>query len=66
MICEPIWTSSSGVIAFTVACVPTGMKIGVSILPCVVVREPKRAAEPGSFLINSNFRAGKNGPYFKI
>ncbi|BDV44130.1 hypothetical protein GURASL_30530 [Geotalea uraniireducens] len=35
--------SSSGVIAFTVAWVPTGMKIGVSIVPCAVAKEPSRA-----------------------
>jgi hypothetical protein len=38
------------------------MKIGVSILPCVVVREPKRAAEPGSFFMSSNVIADKNIP----
>ncbi|MFR5880856.1 MAG: hypothetical protein ACLUEQ_08665 [Cloacibacillus evryensis] len=30
-------SSSGGVIALTVACVPTGMKTGVFITPCGVV-----------------------------
>ena len=33
----------SGVMAFTVAAVPTGMKTGVSMTPCAVVSRPARA-----------------------
>ena len=32
-----------GLTAFTVPCVPTGMKTGVSITPCGVTRRPRRA-----------------------
>src|SRR5258707_690958 len=35
--------SSSGAMHFTVPCVPTGMKTGVSMTPCAVVRRPALA-----------------------
>src|SRR5690242_12338101 len=54
---EPTSFSSSGVMALTVAWVPTGMKIGVSMVPWEVVREPSRAAHPGSFCISSKVMA---------
>jgi hypothetical protein len=47
-ICEPIVSSSSGVIAFTVAFVPTGMNTGVSISPRGVDNTPVRARDPAS------------------
>jgi hypothetical protein len=34
--------------AFTVPCVPTGMKTGVSTTPCGVVSRPRRAREEES------------------
>ena len=37
--------SSDGLTALTVACVPTGMKTGVSTTPCAVVSRPRRARE---------------------
>src|SRR5881628_157286 len=40
----PAASRSSGVSALTVACVPTGMKTGVSTTPWAVVRRPRRAA----------------------
>src|SRR3989338_7585372 len=43
MICAPVCVRSSGDNAFTVACVPTGIKIGVWTTPCGVVKEPERA-----------------------
>lgn len=42
-IVAPIASRSSGPTAFTVACVPTGMKTGVGIAPCGVVTMPARA-----------------------
>ena len=39
----------SGVIPLTVAWVPTGMKAGVSTVPCGVIKRPRRAAEAGSW-----------------
>src|SRR6185437_5171814 len=44
MICAPVSATESGSIALTVPAVPTGMKVGVSIAPCAVVRRPRRAA----------------------
>src|SRR5438874_10953945 len=42
-----IWASSSrssrGLTAFTLPCVPTGIKAGVLITPCAVVMRPRRA-----------------------
>jgi len=38
--CKPHSTNSSGDIAFTVACVPTGMKTGVFISPWAVCNTP--------------------------
>src|SRR3989441_3836171 len=49
----PAVRRSSGPRAFTVACVPTGMKIGVSTTPCAVVSRPARAAP--SVATTSNF-----------
>ena len=45
MISAPVAATSSGRIALTVAAVPTGMKAGVSIVPCAVVdaAAPRRA-----------------------
>ena len=40
----PVAATASGVIALTVAAVPTGMKAGVSMAPCAVVSRPSRAA----------------------
>src|SRR3954469_20678517 len=40
----PVRATASGVIALTVAAVPTGMKTGVSMTPCAVVSQPRRAA----------------------
>src|ERR1700758_427192 len=40
----PVAATPSGVIAFTVAAVPIGMKTGVSITPCAVVSRPRRDA----------------------
>ena len=45
MICEPQSTRSSGDNALTVACVPTGMKAGVSMVPWGVVTTPNLAEE---------------------
>ena len=39
--------------AFTVPWVPTGMKIGVSTIPCGVTNRPRRAREDESILSNS-------------
>src|ERR1700730_4086548 len=39
--------------AFTVPWVPTGMKIGVSTIPCGVTNRPRRAGEDESILSNS-------------
>eukprot|EP01035_Chromulina_nebulosa_P044033 gene44032-59644_t len=44
MICAPISLRCAGVSDFTVPCVPTGMKIGVSIMPCRVRSRARRAA----------------------
>ncbi|EKD33848.1 MAG: hypothetical protein ACD_75C02575G0001 [uncultured bacterium] len=44
MICALISVRFSGVTALTVPCVPTGMKTGVWITPCLVLTSPLRAA----------------------
>ena len=54
MICVPISRSSRGSIAFTLPCVPTDMKTGVSTTPCGVVNRPRRALELASVLSSSN------------
>jgi hypothetical protein len=59
MIRAPTWQSSSGVIALTVAWVPTGMKMGVSMVPCGVVKEHVRAAQWRSLWITLKSMAGK-------
>src|SRR5438046_41610 len=41
MICEPASLNSLGVIALTLACVPTGMNTGVSMTPCRLARRPR-------------------------
>ncbi len=43
-ISAPVSATDCGSIAFTVPAVPTGMKAGVSIVPCAVVMRPRRAA----------------------
>ena len=43
-ISAPVWRSIAGVIALTVAAVPTGMKAGVSTVPWALCRRPRRAA----------------------
>ncbi len=53
----PVAATASGVIALTVAAVPTGMKAGVSILPCAVVSRPSRAA-PSRARISKPIRHG--------
>src|SRR5271167_2173058 len=45
MTCAPSSSRSCCVCPFTVAAVPTGMKAGVSITPCGVVRRPSRAPD---------------------
>ena len=44
MTCTPAVRRSPGVRLLTVACVPTGMNCGVSIVPCGVVNLPRRAS----------------------
>src|SRR3954452_6030951 len=56
MIWEFISSSSRGSKAFTLPCVPTGMKTGVSITPRGVVKRPRRALDPGSVFSNSNIQ----------
>ncbi len=43
MISAPVDRTASAVIALTVAAVPTGMKAGVSTVPCAVWMRPRRA-----------------------
>lgn len=45
----PISFTSSGVMVFTVACVPTGIKTGVSTLPWGVSSSPSLALDFESF-----------------
>src|SRR3972149_4971094 len=47
MIWAPTARSSSGVRPFTLACVPTGRKAGVSTVPWGVLRRPTRAGSGG-------------------
>ncbi len=56
----PVARSWSGVIPLTVACVPTGMNAGVSIVPWGVSSKPVRAAEPGSRAVRWK-RSGDRG-----
>src|SRR5216684_796120 len=53
MISAPSSSSASCVRALTEACVPTGMKNGVSTVPWGVVRRPRRAPD-GSVFATSN------------
>src|SRR6266550_711257 len=72
MISVPSSSRTSWVRPLTVAWVPTGMKKGVSTVPCGVVRRPRRASDGSVFAIsNEKFifhetpesRTGKNaGP----
>ena len=60
MIWAPMSVSSSRWwTPFTVPAVPTGIKIGVSIVPWSVSRSPARALEFKSVWVNSNFKKGK-------
>ena len=54
MIWEPISHSSRGSSAFTLPCVPTDIKTGVSTTPCGVVNRPRRARELASVFSNLN------------
>src|SRR5581483_1671548 len=62
MIRNPISVSSAGVIALTVACVPTGMNTGVSKVAWGRVSRPQRAVTPGSVVrsLTSNANAGQS------
>src|SRR5436305_1274381 len=53
--------SSAGETAFTVPCVPTGMKMGVSMMPCAVVKRPRRALVWASVLSSSNIGGRDDG-----
>src|SRR5882757_6724754 len=57
---------SRGVTPFTVACVPTGMKTGVSIVPWAVWRRPARAWVIGHSAWSSKNmrRMGESGHYY--
>lgn len=55
MISAPSSSSASCRSAFTVACVPTGMKEGVWMAPCGVFKTPRRAPV-GSVLLTLNER----------
>ena len=60
MIWVPMSVSSSRwCTPFTVPAVPTGIKIGVSIVPWSVSRSPARALDFKSVWVNSNFKKGK-------
>ena len=52
MICAPVSLICAGVRALTVPWVPTGMKMGVSMVPCSVDNRPRRAAVAVSVLIS--------------
>src|SRR5207237_3734180 len=54
MICALSSRSSRGLTAFTDPCVPTGMKAGVSMLPCAVSSRPTRALVFLSVAFSSN------------
>ena len=67
MICALISSSNSVMwTPLTVPCVPTGIKIGVSITPWSVVIRPALAFDFVSLCCNSNFMAAKikKRPYF--
>src|SRR5258708_16273110 len=49
MMPAPSSSSASCVRPFTVAAVPTGMKAGVSIVPCGVAKRPRRAPPASVF-----------------
>src|SRR4051812_44503867 len=51
MISAPVWRTLSGIIALTVAAVPTGMKAGVRISPRCVWITPVRAAPSTAFTV---------------
>src|SRR5258707_10079166 len=56
MIVAPASRNSSGETLLTVACVPTGMKMGVRMLPCGVLIVPARAQLWGhsASIVNEN------------
>lgn len=56
MICTPASRNSSGETLFTLACVPTGMKIGVWMVPWGVEMVPARAqlSEHSASMVNVN------------
>jgi len=56
IICEPISFKSSGFIVFTEPFVPTGMKTGVFIVPCSVVKVAVREGPlvDSLVILNSN------------
>src|SRR5260370_38186240 len=58
MISTPSSSSASWVSPLTVACVPTGMKNGVSTVPCGVVRRPRRAPG-GALFVKANDKLTK-------
>src|SRR5579864_18955 len=53
MISAPVAATSSGRIALTLAAVPTGMKAGVSTVPCAVTSRPRRAAPSRARRVNA-------------
>src|SRR3954470_6846437 len=57
MICALSSRSSTGETALTVACVPTGMNTGVSMVPWRVTSRPRRARLCGSVPSNVNIAA---------
>src|SRR6188768_2853285 len=58
MIAAPIPSRSRCSVAFTLPCVPTGMKAGVSTVPCGVVSVPRRAAPSAARRLNSKGDTG--------
>ena len=54
----PIVSNSSGAIVFTLACVPTGINIGVGNVPCGVINSPNRAPLCLSWWIRRYLTAG--------
>src|SRR5947209_12635332 len=53
MIWECALRNSSGVSALTVAAVPTGIKVGVSTIPCVSLNVPRRALRSRTCTLNT-------------
>ena len=51
----------SGYIAFTVACVPTGMKAGVRIVPRGVAMTPVRAAPSVASMVKAKAAHRRSG-----